>query len=101
MTWAKWAVFPVSQIDCKSCNFKPVQTVSACKPHCVCIGDDNYGRIVFLYQLEKAEAGGSYGINVAALAGLSEDILTLAQRKSYLAKKNSGIIHENFVNVFK
>ena len=65
------------------------------------LGDDNYGRIVFLYQLEKAEASGSYGINVAALAGLSEDILTLAQRKSFLAKTNSGIIQKDFVNFFK
>lgn len=38
--------------------------------------------MVFLYQLERGEAGGSYGLNVAALAGLPASILRLAQAKS-------------------
>ena len=37
---------------------------------------------MFLYQLERGEAGGSYGLNVAALAGLPASILRLAQAKS-------------------
>ena len=45
------------------------------------IGED-YEKVVFLYQLERGEAGGSYGLNVAALAGLPHSILRLAQTKS-------------------
>jgi len=37
---------------------------------------------VFLFQLEKGQAGGSYGLNVAALAGLDRSILRVARRKS-------------------
>jgi DNA mismatch repair ATPase MutS len=46
-----------------------------------CIGED-YEKVVFLYQLARGEAGGSYGLNVAALAGLPPSILRLAQHKS-------------------
>ena len=45
------------------------------------IGED-YDKVVFLYQLERGEARGSYGLNVAALAGLPTSILKLAQAKS-------------------
>lgn len=38
--------------------------------------------MVFLYQLERGQAVGSYGLNVAALAGLLTTILNLAQAKS-------------------
>ena len=45
------------------------------------LGED-YEKIVFLFQLEKGQAGGSYGLNVAALAGLDRSILRVAKRKS-------------------
>ena len=45
------------------------------------LGED-YEKIVFLFQLEKGQAGGSYGLNVAALAGLDRSILRVAGRKS-------------------
>lgn len=45
------------------------------------VGED-YDKVVFLYQLERGQAGGSYGLNVAALAGLPTTILNLAQAKS-------------------
>ena len=64
------------------------------------IGEDNSQKIIFLYQLERGEAGGSYGINVAALAGLSGDILTLAQRKSCHAQTNFATTHKEFVYLF-
>ena len=51
-----------------------------------CAGED-YERIVFLYQLEKGRAGGSYGLNVAALAGLEKDLLRVARRKSQQLKQ--------------
>ena len=35
-----------------------------------------------MFQLEKGQAGGSYGLNVAALAGLDRSILRVAGRKS-------------------
>ena len=35
-----------------------------------------------MFQLEKGQAGGSYGLNVAALAGLDRSILRVARRKS-------------------
>ena len=38
--------------------------------------------MIFLYQLERGKAGGSYGLNVAALAGLPTSLLKLAQAKS-------------------
>ena len=38
--------------------------------------------MVFLYQLERGQAGGSYGLNVAAMAGLPTTLLKLAQAKS-------------------
>ena len=37
---------------------------------------------MFLYQLEKGQARKSYGLNVAALAGLDPSILKLASEKS-------------------
>ena len=37
---------------------------------------------MFLYQLEQGQAGKSYGLNVAALAGLDSAILKLAGQKS-------------------
>lgn len=37
---------------------------------------------MFLYQLERGQAGRSYGLNVAALAGLDAAILRVAARKS-------------------
>ena len=43
---------------------------------------EDYEKIVFLFQLEKGQAGGSYGLNVAALAGLDRSILRVARRKS-------------------
>ena len=42
---------------------------------------------MFLYQLEKGRAGGSYGLNVAALAGLEKGLLRVAQRKSQQLKQ--------------
>lgn len=44
--------------------------------------DEGYEKIVFLYQLERGQAGKSYGLNVAALAGLDSGILKLAAQKS-------------------
>ena len=44
--------------------------------------DEGYEKIVFLYQLERGQAGRSYGLNVAALAGLDAAILRVAARKS-------------------
>ena len=38
--------------------------------------------MVFLYQLEKGKAGKSYGLNVAALAGLRGEVLQVAAKKS-------------------
>ena len=43
---------------------------------------EDYDKVVFLYQLERGEAGGSYGLNVACLAGLPISILKLACTKS-------------------
>ena len=43
---------------------------------------EDYDKIVFLYQLERGRAGGSYGLNVAALAGLDAAILKVAGGKS-------------------
>lgn len=37
---------------------------------------------MFLYELEQGQAGKSYGLNVAALAGLDPAILKLAAEKS-------------------
>ena len=50
-------------------------------PNILLLGED-YDKVVFLYQLERGTAGGSYGLNVAALAGLPPSILKLAQEKS-------------------
>ena len=38
--------------------------------------------VTFLYQLVKGAAARSYGLNVARLAGISEEILALAAAKS-------------------
>ena len=43
---------------------------------------EGYEKIVFLYQLEQGQAGKSYGLNVAALAGLDSAILKVASEKS-------------------
>ncbi len=43
---------------------------------------DAYEKIVFLYQLEPSRVGKSYGLNVAALVGLSDDLLSVAGKKS-------------------
>ena len=42
---------------------------------------------MFLYHLERGEAGASYGLNVAALAGLPSEILSLASSKSKQLEK--------------
>ena len=43
---------------------------------------EDYDKVVFLYQLERGEAGGSYGLNVASLAGMPVSVLKLACGKS-------------------
>lgn len=43
---------------------------------------DVYKRVVFLYQMVQGRASGSYGLNVAALAGIPVEILSLARDKS-------------------
>lgn len=49
-----------------------------------------YEKIVFLYQLEQGQAGKSYGLNVAALAGLDPGILKLAAQKSQELESQCG-----------
>ena len=46
------------------------------------ISVEEYDKIVLLYQLEQGQADRSYGLNVAALAGLSSDILRVAAQKA-------------------
>jgi len=46
-----------------------------------------FERVIFLYHLEKGLAAGSYGLNVASLAGLPEDILRLAHKMSLRLEK--------------
>lgn len=53
---------------------------------------EEYDKIVLLYQLEKGQADKSYGLNVAALAGLSSDILKVAAQK---AKELHNAVHSN------
>ena len=43
---------------------------------------DAYKRVVFLYEMVQGRASGSYGLNVAALAGIPVEILSLARDKS-------------------
>ena len=43
---------------------------------------DVYKRVVFLYEMVQGRASGSYGLNVAALAGVPVEILSLARDKS-------------------
>lgn len=45
---------------------------------------------MFLYQLERGQAGKSYGLNVAALAGLDSGILKLAAQKSRELESQCG-----------
>lgn len=41
-----------------------------------------FDKVVFLYHLERGQAAASYGLNVAALAGLPSSILQSAHYKS-------------------
>ena len=43
---------------------------------------DGYERVTFLYTLEKGSCPKSYGVNVARLAGLPENVLVAAARRS-------------------
>ena len=43
---------------------------------------DVYKRVVFLYEMVQGRASGSYRLNVAALAGIPVEILSLARDKS-------------------
>ena len=43
---------------------------------------DVYEKVVFLYEVVDGRASSSYGLNVAALAGISVDILSVAKEKS-------------------
>ena len=45
-------------------------------------GSDGYERVTFLYTLEKGSCPKSYGVNVARLAGLPENVLVAAARRS-------------------
>lgn len=56
----------------------------------LCIGEV-YEKVVFLYEIVEGRARGSYGLNVAALAGLSRDILSIARRKSVQIRRNSKL----------
>ena len=65
--------------------------------------DVDFEKVVFLYQLEKGVAGGSYGLNVASLAGLKSSILSTAQRKSEelrLTTLHSKTFHDK-MTIFK
>lgn len=54
----------------------------------LCLGaEEAFERVVFLYHLERGRAGASYGLNVAALAGLPHSILQLAHEKSKQLEK--------------
>ena len=43
--------------------------------------------MVFLYHLDKGQAGASYGLNVASLAGLPSTLLKIAHHKSKLLEE--------------
>ena len=47
----------------------------------MCVGEV-YEKLVFLYEIVSGKAGSSYGLNVAALAGLTSDLLSVAKEKS-------------------
>lgn len=46
------------------------------------VSEAEFDKVVFLYHLKRGQAGASYGLNVASLAGLPSNILQLAHRKS-------------------
>lgn len=50
-------------------------------------GDDSADAVTFLYQLVSGSAGKSYGLNVARLASIPEDILCKAAMKSQELQK--------------
>ena len=52
--------------------------------------DEGYEKIAFLYQLERGQAGKSYGLNVAALAGLDAGLLRVAAGKSRELERCGG-----------
>ncbi len=62
--------------------------------HVAFMTDDTAGEIVFLYQLKNGPAGGSYGLNVARLAGLPESILARAAALSEECQR-SGMFETN------
>lgn len=49
------------------------------------------GKIVFLYRVEEGRAKRSYGLEVAQLAGIPEEVLSLA--KQYLKRHEEKILH--------
>lgn len=51
--------------------------------------DDGNSSIVFLYKLVPGIATRSYGLNVAKLARLPEEVLTLANTKAHDAEEKS------------
>ena len=72
---------------------------------CVVLGlGEYYEKIVFLYQLERGQARGSYGLHVAALAGLDHGILRVAGEKStelQVAGVNSQSKESSAVETFR
>ena len=50
--------------------------------YCLVAAEEEWSRVVFLYQLVRGKASNSYGLNVAALAGLSPEILRRAGQKA-------------------
>jgi DNA mismatch repair protein MutS len=57
---------------------------------------DNDGKIVFLRKLKEGPAAESYGIHVAQLAGLSEQVLRRAWQIMELLKERDSDLSETF-----
>ena len=74
--------FTYAALNCCFFSARLVYTVIISLQVSALSAGEGYEKIVFLYQLEQGQAGKSYGLNVAALAGLDSAILKLAAQKS-------------------
>lgn len=53
--------------------------------------DDKNGRVIFLYKLAQGECSNSFGLNIARISGLNQQIMKVAKQKADEFEKNLNI----------
>ncbi|EAR96989.1 MutS domain III protein (macronuclear) [Tetrahymena thermophila SB210] len=61
--------------------------------HMACHVDEKRSKVIFLYRLKAGECSSSFGINVAKVVGISDNLIEIAKQKAKEFEENLNIQH--------